>query len=258
MIKNEERFTGKADIYKKFRSSYPQELISYLYSEIGFCKASVIADIGSGTGIFSRLLLEQGSHVCCVEPNDDMRRIAENDLGNICGFENFTSIKAPAENTGLQEGSIDFITVVQAFHWFNKDAFKSECRRILKHSGKAVLVWNIRDYESEIIKKDYVIRKKYCFDTNGLGLTDTLKDYMNLTDFFQDKTCEERTFKNDLLMDRETYIGMNLSRSYSPNEDENPDKFHGLVKELNNLFDEYNTNGIIYFPQFTKSYIGKV
>ena len=165
---NEEKFTGKADIYKKFRSSYPRELIEYLYSEMGFCKASVIADIGSGTGIFSRLLLEKGSQVYCVEPNDDMRRVAENDLGDIDGFKNFISIKAPAENSGLQEGSIDFVTSAQAFHWFDIGLFKSECRRILKSDGKVVLVWNIRDYESELIKKDYILRKKYCTNTKGL------------------------------------------------------------------------------------------
>ena len=255
MTKNEERFTGKADIYKKYRSSYPKELIDYLYSNIGFCKDSVIADIGSGTGIFSRLLLERGSRVYSVEPNDDMRRIAENDLGKTSGFKNFTSIIAPAENTGLQDGSIDFVTAAQAFHWFDMEAFKSECHRILKNDGKVVLAWNIRDYESDFIKKDYAIRKRYCVDTKGLGITDIPE---NSHDFFLDSSCHEKTFRNDLILDRETYIGMNLSRSYSPREDKNPDDYHGLVNELNGLFDEYNINGVIYFPQFTKSYFGKI
>lgn len=254
---NEERFTGKANIYKKFRSSYPKELIDYLYSNIGFSKDSVIADIGSGTGIFSRLLLEKGSHVYCVEPNDDMRKVAENDLGGTDGFSNYISIKASAENSGLPEGSIDFVTSAQAFHWFDLGVFRSECRRILKDNGKVILVWNIRDYESELIKKDYVLRKKYCVNTKGLGIgkTDIPADLCN---FFLDKTYEEKTFRNDLVIDRETYIGMNLSRSYSPSEDKYPDKYQGLVKELGELFDEYNTNGLINFPQFTKSYIGKI
>ncbi|MDR0272341.1 MAG: class I SAM-dependent methyltransferase [Clostridiales bacterium] len=252
MIKNEERFSGKADIYKKFRSSYPKELIDYLYSNIGFCENSVIADIGSGTGIFSRLLLERGSRVYCVEPNDDMRRIAENDLGNATGFN---SVKAPAENTGLQEGSIDFITAAQAFHWFEPEAFKKECRRILKTGGKVVLVWNVRDYESDIIKKDYEIRKKYCIDTKGLGVTDIP---YGSRDFFSDFHYEEKIFRNDLNINRETYIGMNLSRSYSPCENKNPNEYNGLVKELNELFDKCNKDGVIHFPQFTKIYTGTV
>jgi len=110
---NEERFTGKADIYKKYRPSYPKELFDYLYSQVGFGKDSVIADIGSGTGIFSRLLLERGSKVCCVEPNGDMRQTAEKDLSQ---FENFVSVSGNDKNTGLQDKSVDFITAAQAFH----------------------------------------------------------------------------------------------------------------------------------------------
>lgn len=255
MMKNEERFTGKAAIYKKFRSSYPQELIDYLYSEIGFKTESVIADIGSGTGIFSRLLIERGSHVYCVEPNDDMRQIAEADLRETYGFESFTSINAPAENTTLQDQTLDFVTVAQAFHWFDIPAFKQECRRILKNAGKVVLVWNTRDYEAELIKRDYAIRIKYCVDKKGLGMTDMPPGSL---DFYLNGTCEERIFRNDLVLDRDTYIGMNLSRSYSPSENKHPDRYYGLVKELSSLFDEYSVNGSIYFSQFTKSYIGMV
>ncbi len=252
-MKNEERFTGKADIYKKFRSSYPKEFIDFLYSTVGFREDSVIADVGSGTGIFSRLLLERGSYVYCVEPNDDMRRIAEDDLGGADGFDKFTSVNAPAENTGLPGGSVDFITAAQAFHWFDTDAFRLECRRILKNGGKVVLVWNTRDYESQIIIKDYAIRRKYCVDTKGLSVTDMPEDSY---DFFL--SSEEKFFRNDLIIDRETYIGMNLSRSYSPREDKNPNEYNGLVKELNELFDGHNVNGVIHFPQSTKCYIGTV
>jgi Methylase involved in ubiquinone/menaquinone biosynthesis len=94
-----------------------------------------------------------------------MRQAAEKDLSV---FKNFVSVNAPAENTGLQDKSVDFITVVQAIHWFDRQMFKSECQRILKPAGKVVLVWNERDYENEIIKKDYIIRAKYAIETNGL------------------------------------------------------------------------------------------
>jgi len=250
---NEERFTGKAEIYRKYRSSYPDDLIAYLYSIIGFHKNSVIADIGSGTGIFSRLLLERGSLVHCVEPNDDMRRIAEDDLA---GFPNFTSVQATAENTGLPNGSVDFVTVAQAFHWFDRPAFQSECQRILRKGGKVVLIWNIRNYESAVIKDDYLIREKYCVDAKGLG--ESGGPPKDIAGFFSGQIYAEKTFNNDLLIHRETYIGMNLSRSYSPREDREPDQYRGFVEELNGLFDAYQENGIIRFPQFTRSYSGEV
>ncbi|MCL1819311.1 MAG: class I SAM-dependent methyltransferase [Oscillospiraceae bacterium] len=249
--KNEERFTGKADVYKKYRASYPKELFDYLYSETGFRKDSIIADIGSGTGIFSRLLLDRGSNVYCVEPNNDMRCLAEEDLKD---YNNFVSVKATAENTGLHESSIDFVTAAQAFHWFDRQIFKAECQRILKSGGKIILVWNTRDYNAKFVKEDYVIRERYCIDTKGLGKGGNAPS--DLSDFFSQKTKE--TFSNDMVINREAYIGMNLSRSYSPREDKDPDKYHGLVKELNALFDAYNEDGIIRYPQFTECYIGTV
>ena len=253
-LSNEQRFTGKAGIYNKFRSSYPKAMIDYLYSAVGFGEDSVVADVGSGTGIFSRLLLEAGSRVIGVEPNDDMRGIAENELGG--KFEKFTSIKASAEHTGLPDGSVDFVTAAQAFHWFDAAAFKIECRRVLKPAGRVVLVYNSRDYESEFIKKDFAIRKKYCVDTKGLAVTDIVEDELNL---FFENGYEKKIFNNDLILSKEAYVGMNLSRSYSPRENEHPVQYNGLVNELQQLFDEYRadgTNGTINFPQYTIIYIG--
>ena len=251
--KNEDRFSNKAEFYKKFRPTYPKELIDYLYSQVGFTSESVIADIGSGTGIFSRLLIEQGSFVYCVEPNEDMRAAAENDLSE---FENFASVNGNDKNTGLPDSSVDFITVAQAIHWFDRQAFKAECQRILKPGGKVVLVWNERDYENEIIKKDYAIRAKYAVETNGLGKGKA--KYHNYDDFFMDAIYEYKTFNNDLHFDKESFIGRNLSTSYAPTEDQHPEKYHGLIRELSELFDEYSVDGILNYPHYTQSHIGRV
>ena len=252
-LKNEERFSSKADIYKKFRPTYPKDLIDYLYSQIGFDQESVIADIGSGTGICSRLLIERGSLVYCVEPNGDMRQTAEKDLA---GFRNFISIGAPAENTGLKDKSVDYITAAQAFHWFNRQMFRSECRRILKPGGKVAVVWNMRDHECEIVKKENALRASYCIDTKGLE--DGGKLARDWSDFFEGGICEYKTCRNDLVLNREAYIGINLSRSWAPTEKQDPEKHHGLVCVLNELFDEHNVNGILSFPYFTQCYIGRV
>jgi len=255
IVKNKDRFSDVASLYSKFRPSYPKELIDFLFSQVGFIRSSVIADIGSGTGIFSRLLLEMGCYVYCVEPNDDMRQISETFLRE-SELKNFIFIKASAENTGLHEKSIDFITVAQAFHWFDRATFKMECNRILKNDGKVVLMWNMRDFETEIIKKEYELREKYCVGTHGLKYKDMNK--RDVQDFFKDNKYEVRIFRNDLLLNREAYIGMNLSGSYSPNKKKNMDKYNGLIMELNMFFDEYNSNGLILFPQFTECYIGRI
>ena len=177
---NEERFTGKAELYKKYRPSYPQELFDYLYSDLGFSKESVIADIGAGTGIFTRLLLGRGSKVYAVEPNDDMRETSKKDLA---GFKNFVSVNTSAENTGLDEASVDFITVAQAFHWFNEQLFKKECQRLMRPGGKVVLVWNSKEHDAEIIRKNDEITLKYCGDTGGFqqrgGVPEDYKDFFD-------------------------------------------------------------------------------
>lgn len=252
--KNEERFTGKADYYKKFRPAYPKDFIDYLYTHTGFASGSVVADFGSGTGIFSRLLLERGTKVYCVEPNDDMRRTADSDLSQ---FNNYTSVNAPAESTTLENESVDFITAAQSFHWFNKQKFSAECRRILKSNGSAVIVWNTRDFDYEIVKKDFEVREKYCTDRQGLGEKDN-PNRGGIKEFFLNSNYEYKIFRNDLQFDRDGFIGRNLSASYAPKEDSDPEKYIGLVRDLGNLFDEYSSNGIMIYPHFTEVYIGKV
>jgi len=77
---NTKKFNNKADKYSSGRPSYPKELIKTLYDMYGFNKSSVIADIGSGTGILTRQLLEMGSEVYAVEPNENMRKKAKAEL----------------------------------------------------------------------------------------------------------------------------------------------------------------------------------
>lgn len=64
-----------------------------------------------------------------------MRREAERELS---GFTGFIPVDAAAEDTGLARHSVDFITVAQAFHWFDAVRFREECRRILRPGGKVV------------------------------------------------------------------------------------------------------------------------
>ena len=253
---NEERFTGKAELYKKFRPSYPKELIDYLYLHAGFNKDSVIADIGAGTGIFSRLLLERESKVYGVEPNDDMRSVAINDFSEYEKHKKFTAVCGNDKNTGLLKNSVDFITVAQAFHWFDRQLFKLECQRILKDNGKVVLIWNSRDDSSELVNKNDDIIDKYCPDTKGHRQRggESPDEY---ADFFNGG-CEYKTYRNDVGFDRNSFIGRNLSSSYSPKEETGSEKYRNYVKDLSDLFDEYNVNGVLIFSQITKSYIGRV
>lgn len=248
---NTEKFTDKAEKYVSSRPSYPKEFIDYLYSEVGFTQKSKIADIGAGTGIFTRQLLERNSDVTAVEPNDDMR---EKLLSLQDEFENLKVLDGTAENTLLDDKSIDFVTVAQAFHWFDVEKFKAECRRILKSDGKVVLVWNNRDEESDIVKDNIEIFKKYCKNFGGLSGS-RLKNYDGFGKLF-DGEYKHIKFENHLWFDRDKFVGRSLSASYSLTKGD--EKFDEYVKELNDLFDKYEKDGIVKIPNYTDVYIGNV
>jgi len=119
------RFSSRVDNYAKYRPSYPPEVVTLLGNECSLNGDSVVADIGSGTGIFSRLLLDRGWRVLGVEPNDDMRAVAEADLKD---ETRFTSIPERAEQTGIIAHTVDLVVAAQAFHWFDSRSFaRSVC-----------------------------------------------------------------------------------------------------------------------------------
>lgn len=242
-------FTGKTNSYITGRPAYPLEIIERLYSEYGFLADSVIADIGSGTGKLSKQLLCKGSEVFCVEPNEDMRTAAEKEL-NI--FPNFHSVNGTAANTGLLSRSIDFITSAQAFHWFDVQTFQTECNRILKTGGKAVLMWNVRNVDSRLNRECCDIYKKLCPGFKGFsgGMEPGDK---RIQDFFNG-TYETAVCDNPLYYDKSGFINRGLSCSYSLKEDDENYNYYIQLHEL--LFEKYNINGLLCMENKTIAYIG--
>jgi tRNA A58 N-methylase Trm61 len=86
-VDSRKRFSKRAENYDKYRPRYPDALISYLESELGFAQKSIVADIGSGTGILSEVFLRNGNIVFGVEPNEDMRKIAEANVSFVRQFQ---------------------------------------------------------------------------------------------------------------------------------------------------------------------------
>ena len=248
---NTKKFDGYADDYTSGRPDYAKELIDCFYASYGFDKAAAIADIGSGTGKLSLGLLRRGSKVYCVEPNGDMRRVAEKELS---AFEGFHSVCGDAENTTLDDASVDCITVAQAFHWFDVESFREECKRILKEGGRVFLIWNVRDMSDPVNADLQDVYKKYCPDFVGFsgGIE---KDDARIRDFFRGK-YEYEAFSNPLVFDREKFIARSLSGSYSIKEgDEN---FGEYMKAVTDLFDKYENDGVVTMGNSSVAYIGTV
>lgn len=248
---NEKRFDGKGEIYAKARPQYAQALLEFLNQNGFVASDSIVADIGAGTGIFTVQIAKTAKTVYAVEPNADMREKAEMAYAN---YPNILSVAAPAENTTLAENSADCVTVAQAFHWFDRAAFRKECQRILKPNGTVILIWNDRDSESEIIRANYALNKKYCSGFKGTaGGMDFKND--NFSDFFCGKV-QTKIFDNPIQYDKETFISRNLSSSYAPKAGDT--NYAVYVEELGKLFDKFNSNGQIEYPYITRCYIGTV
>src|SRR2546423_525791 len=92
------RFSDRVENYVRYRPGYPLEVLEALKSECGFTPADVVADIASGTGIWTRMLLENGNSVFGIEPNLEMREAGERLLAS---FSNPTSVAGTAEATTL-------------------------------------------------------------------------------------------------------------------------------------------------------------
>jgi SAM-dependent methyltransferase len=250
---NTAKFTGLADGYAKYRPTYGKEFIDYLYGEVGFGKDKTIADIGAGTGIFSRLLLERGSKVICVETNADMMKTWKKYLS---GFPDCEFVFAPAEHTTLPDKSVDFITAAQSFHWFDEENFQIECKRILKDGGKVVLIWNSRVFAAEAVKEGDEINRRYCPNFGGFNGGDRGIVPDNHASFFKDGIVKYKTFPNNYIMDEESFIGRHLSASYAPKKTN--ENFADYVGELKLLFKKYAVNGIYEMPNVVESYVGEV
>lgn len=242
------KFDGYAKDYTSGRPNYAMELIDSMYEKYGMSENSVIADIGSGTGKFAKHMLERNSQVYCVEPNDDMRGVAENELS---GYANFHSVNGDATNTNLDDASVDFITTAQAFHWFDVQKFRAECDRILKDSGKVFLIWNVRE-EDAMNKELYQIYSKYCPNFRGFsgGIE---KDDPRINEFFNGN-YEYIEFDYPLYYDKEKFIARSLSGSYSIKEGyENYDEY---MQAIVDVFERYSEDGIVSIANKSVAYIG--
>lgn len=246
------RFTERVDNYVKYRPGYPVEVLDLLAKEGGLASGSVVADIGSGTGIFTKLLLQRGYKVHAVEPNQAMQQAACMWLGS---DENFIPVDAVAEATTLVTHSINMVVCAQAFHWFNDARTRWEFNRILKEDGLAALIWNARLPDADDFSKAYEkLLKTKSVDYNKVN-------HRNINDidfkfFFKNGVYKQVNFPNAQLFDLDGLMGRAFSSSYVPTEGSiKGTKFKG---SLTGIFEKYNNKGTVTFTYQTEVYIGKV
>ena len=245
------RFTSRVEAYIKFRPGYPHAIVELLKAECELNEDSVLADIGSGTGILSELFSKNGNRVFGIEPNAAMRSAAE---ALLTRHPEFRSVDGSAERTTLPDASVDLITAGQAFHWFDRPKSRIEFFRILKPSGFVVLIWNDRRLAStRFLRYFEELLQKYGTDyqqMSGRNATEEIAEFFSPGDF------EVSTFENSQQFDFESLKGRVMSASYVP-EPGNP-QFEPMIEALREIFEANQRNGTVGFEYDTKVYYGQL
>lgn len=245
------RFLGRADDYAAARPGYPAPLLPLLREKAGLEPGARVADVGSGTGILSRLLLRSGAVVYGVEPNSDMRAMAE---AVFTEEPLFVSLDGSAEEMPFDDGGLDMIACGQSFHWFDREKAREEFSRTLHAVGWVLLLWNSLDESaggvSEAVQQ--VLR-----EAEGGELPELTKDHRrDLKSWYGSKTYETSVLKHNHLLQEEQIIPYARSRSYWPE----PGSVRGMELEakLTSVTGKHLNNGAITLKLSCEVHLGQL
>lgn len=229
-----ERFTATVDAYRQHRPDYPEALFGWLGVLVPGRRA---ADLGAGTGIFTRMLAERGWDAVGVEPNPAMREAAI-----AAGGARY--VDGTAEATGLADRSVDLVIGAQAFHWFDLDRALPEVDRVAE--GRAVAVWNVRGTEGFAGAYDALLVR---FSSEYPKVAKPGPTLVELA--IRRPGGEEATFSHHQRLDRDGLLGRAWSSSYVA---------HGVADRagfdagLMAAFDAYARDGTVDLAYRTVAY----
>lgn len=250
-----QRFSNRAAFYARARPKYPAAVLRFFQNELGLSPVHVLADVGSGTGFLAELFVRNGNLVHCVEPNEPMRREAEQSLGI---WPNFQSVPGTAEATTLDDRSVHYVTVGQAFHWFDAPKARTEFRRILAPGGFVALVWNDRRLQGWPFAEAYErLIDQFNIDATAARVRhQTAIEDPALLAFFGPGGYELRTFDNPQIIDRQSLIDRLASASYMPLA---PDPRHEqMIQAAHALYEQFQVNGTVLMPHDTRVFFGRL
>jgi SAM-dependent methyltransferase len=224
-------------------------VIEALRSESGFGPQSVVADVGSGTGILTGLLLPHAGEVFAIEPNRQMRESCE---ARFAGDRRFHSVAGRAEATTLTDRSVDLVTAGQAFHWFEPSATRTEFARILRPGGFVAIVWNDRQIDTTPFLGAYeeLLRR---FGTDYAEVNHTRIDRAALEAFFGGP-FSSHIFQNEQTINFDGLRGRLLSSSYAPGPG-HPD-YEPMLARLAEIFAAFQRDGLVTIEYKTRLYVG--
>ena len=248
-----QRFSSRAADYARYRPGYPYALIDVLHKHCGLTRDHVIADIGSGTGLLTKIFLDNGNRVFGVEPNLEMRRACETELGK--RVKQFRSVAASAEATTLRNVSVDFVTVGQAFHWFEPNAARREFVRILRPGGWVVVMWNDRRVDESPFGRAYEdLLARY--GTDYKKVKDAYPETRDMEGFFGKGNFHRQELPNFQEFDFDGLAGRLRSSSYAPRKGHA--NHEPMMDAVRKLFDANQKFGRVRMEYTTQIYFGRL
>jgi SAM-dependent methyltransferase len=243
-------YSSKAIQYARYRWEYAPQAIQAVLDAIHLSPRSVVADVGAGTGILSKHLAGRAGCLYAVEPNPEMRRLAQSELER---FPSVEVVDGRAEATTLPDRSVDLITVAQAIHWFDPGPTRREFRRILKPGGWLAL---LRNYGTDDALGRAV--RALRIPENGVEPQPAAKrpegkppDY-----YYGSAQFCKKTYPFTLREPWEAFIGSLISAS------DMPDKDHPLYAKLEraarHVFDRFSADGLLEVRGETELCLGQI
>lgn len=207
-------FSTKVADYRASRPDYAPALFQTLVATCPAAHGATVADVGAGTGLLTQGLLQQGYRVVAVEPSAAMRSAADEILGHHPGYR---SVAGTAESMPLTDASVDLITAAQAFHWFDVERARRECRRVLKPAGQVALIWNDRVLEDPL----HLALNEVFARFGGAKLTALVahESREGVRVFFGSALVRELSWPHVHTLTEEGLLSLVFSRSYVPARD---------------------------------------
>jgi len=150
-----DHFSARSSDYALYRPTYPSALVDYLAGLTA--QRHLALDCGCGAGQLSKLLADHFTRVVAIDASPQQ-------ISNAKPCDGVEYRVARCEATGLPVASVDLVTVAQAAHWFDIDAFYEEARRVLKPDGAIALIsYGVIEADGEAGR----ILKNFYFDVIG-------------------------------------------------------------------------------------------
>lgn len=246
-----ERFTGLARLYDANRPDYPAEAIERILT-VARVPHPQIVDVGSGTGIAARQLALRGASVRGIEPNEEMRAVA-NAIPLTGLGEAPTYYPGRAERTELPEQSCDLVVCAQAFHWVDPIPGLDEFRRILRPDGAVALMWNEPDPEDPTTHAYLDLIGAVSTEPERL-LTPMYQAGEPLLSHPGFVDAEVVRFTHAQALTEDGLQGRALSVSHAPRE---PGAVAEFQQRLHELFQKFQVNGRLTLRYVTVVYLAR-